>query len=192
MRVSEMNRVTKETKIYISIDLDGSGQADIRTGIGFLDHMLELFAFHSQFDLVVKCEGDLDVDDHHTVEDCGIVLGQVFNQALKDRIGIARYGNCRLPMDESLAQVDLDLSKRSYCVFRCDFNRPSIGMLSTEMIKEFFIAFANNSGTTLHMNLIYGDNDHHKAEALFKGFARALKQATRIESDALPSTKGIL
>ena len=192
MRNAEVNRETKETKIYVSLDLDGTGDISIDTGIGFLDHMLELFAFHGSLNLTVKAKGDLDVDDHHTVEDCGIALGTAFKQALGDRVGIARYGSFTVPMDEALATVNLDISGRPYLVFHCDFTREQLGMLSTEMIQEFFRAFAVASGTTLHINLAYGENDHHKAEAIFKAFGHAVKEASAIASTELPSTKGFL
>lgn len=192
MRQAECERNTKETKISMSINLDGDGNSNIDTGVGFFDHMLDLFTFHSGFDLSVKCDGDLDVCDHHTVEDCGILLGTIFKQALGDKKGIARYGSFNLPMDETLCNVTLDISGRPYLVFHADFKRESIGLYSTEMTEEFFRAFAVAAGVTLHINILYGSNDHHKIEAIFKAFGRALKMATRIESDKLPSTKGVL
>lgn len=192
MRTAEVNRETKETKINVSLNLDGKGEGSIDTGIGFLDHMLELFAFHGCLDLSLKAKGDLDVDDHHTVEDCGIALGTAFKEALGDRVGIARYGSFTLPMDEALASVNLDISGRPYLVFNCKFEREQLGMLSTEMIEEFFRAFAAASGTTLHINLLYGQNDHHKAEAVFKAFGHAVKEAVEITGTELPSTKGYL
>ena len=168
MRTAEKSRDTKETKIYEKINLDGNGNSEIDTGIGFFDHMLTLFAFHSNFDLVVKADGDLEVCDHHTIEDCGILLGKLFLEALDDKKGIARYGSMNLPMDEVLCNVTLDISGRPYLVFNCDFNRENIG------------------------TMFYGKNDHHKVEAIFKAFGRALKQAVKIESDKIPSSKGVL
>lgn len=192
MRKSEVTRDTKETSIRVELNLDGTGQTDIDTGIGFLDHMLDLMAFHGSLDLKVHASGDLDVDDHHTVEDTGIALGSAFRKALGDRKGINRYGSVTLPMDEALANVSLDISGRPYLVFHCDFTREQIGMLSTEMIEEFFRAFAVAAGVTLHVNLLYGKNDHHKAEAIFKAFGHAVKEAVKITGDQLPSTKGFL
>lgn len=192
MRSSSLERNTKETKIKMSLNLDGDGNSNIDTGIGFFDHMLDLFTFHSGYDLSVVCNGDLDVCDHHTVEDCGILLGTVFKQALGDKKGIARYGSFNLPMDETLCNVTLDISGRPYLVFNAEFKRDSIGLYSTEMTEEFFRAFAVAAGVTLHINIMYGSNDHHKIEAIFKAFGRALKMATKIESDKLPSTKGVL
>jgi imidazoleglycerol phosphate dehydratase HisB len=192
MRTAEIDRETKETKIKVSLDLDGSGEIDIDTGIGFLDHMLELFAFHGGLNLTIRAKGDLDVDDHHTVEDCGLAMGAAFKEALGDRMGIARYGSFTLPMDEALASVNMDISGRPYLVFNCKFTREQLGMLSTEMIEEFFRAFATASGTTLHVNLLYGSNDHHKAEAVFKAFGHAVKEAVAIVGTELPTTKGYL
>ena len=192
MRTAEVSRETKETKINVSLDLDGNGEGSIDTGIGFLDHMLELFAFHGSLNLTVKAKGDLDVDDHHTVEDCGIALGTAFKEALGDRMGIARYGSFTLPMDEALASVNIDISGRPYLVFHCDFTREQLGMLSTEMIEEFFRAFAVASGITLHVNLAYGSNDHHKAEAVYKAFGHAFKEAVAITGTQILSTKGYL
>lgn len=191
MRKSNDRRVTKETQIEIALDLDGTGEASIATPIGFFNHMLELFAFHSGMDLLLKADGDVDVDDHHLIEDTGILLGSLVRNALGDKRGIARYGNCRLPMDESLAQVDLDFSGRPYLVLDVQFHRESINGFSTEMIEEFLRAFAFNAGLTLHVH-VYGKNDHHQIEAIFKGLGRAIRQAIRIESDRLPSTKGVL
>ncbi len=192
MRTSTVNRKTNETDVQVTWNLDGGGNTNIDTGIGFFDHMLNLFGFHGSFDLDVLAKGDLDVDDHHTIEDIGIALAQAFKEAIGDKKGIARYGSFRCCMDEALACVDLDISGRGYLVFNCDFKRESIGMMSTEMVKEFFYAFAINSGVTLHINLMYGENDHHKVEAIFKAFGHALKEATRIQSDTLLSTKGSL
>ena len=192
MREASLERNTKETKIKMSINLDGQGKSNIDTGVGFFDHMLDLFAFHSGYDLSVYANGDLDVCDHHTVEDCGILLGTIFKKALGDKKGIARYGSFNLPMDETLCNVTLDISGRPYLVFNAEFKRESIGLYSTEMTEEFFRAFAMASGVTLHINIYYGSNDHHKIEAIFKAFGHALKMATKIESDQLPSTKGVL
>ena len=192
MRSSCLERNTKETQIKMELNLDGNGSSNIQTGIGFFDHMLDLFTFHSGYDLCVDAKGDLEVCDHHTVEDCGILLGTVFKQALGDKKGIARYGSFNLPMDETLCNVTLDISGRPYLVFNAEFKRESIGTYSTEMTEEFFRAFANAAGVTLHINIFYGSNDHHKVEAIFKAFGRALKMATKIESDKLPSTKGVI
>lgn len=191
MRKASANRTTKETQIAIALELDGQGMGQIDTPIGFFNHMLELFAFHSGMNLSIEAAGDTDVDDHHLVEDTGILLGKLVSEALGDKRGIARYGSCRLPMDESLAQIDLDFSGRPYLVFEGEFHRPMIGAFSTEMTEEFLRAFAFNAGLTLHVRFS-GKNDHHQVEAIFKSLARAIKQAIRIESDRLPSTKGVL
>lgn len=192
MRTAVIDRRTAETDIHCELNLDGKGDTRISTGIGFFDHMMTLMAFHGRMDLVLKADGDLDVDDHHTIEDCGIVLGQAFKQALGERKGIARYGSFTLPMDESLASVNLDISGRPYLVFNCEFSRDSIGMMATEMVEEFMRAFAFNAGITLHINLHYGNNDHHKAEAVFKALGHALNAAIEQNSDVLMSTKGML
>ena len=192
MREAELRRETKETVIDCRIDLDGSGDAKISTGIGFFDHMLTLFAYHAGIDLKLFADGDLDVDDHHTVEDCGIVLGKVIREALGDRKGIARYGFFLLPMDETLAETALDISGRPYLVFRCDWKRDQIGMLSTEMIEEFFRALAVHAGITLHINVRWGENEHHKAEAIFKSFAHAFRAAVAVNGEEVLSTKGSL
>ncbi len=192
MRAGQTERKTKETQISIKMDLDGSGKYSVSTGIGFFDHMLQLLAFHSGFGLIVKADGDLDVDDHHTIEDIGIVLGQLFREVLGDRRGIARYGSFQLPMDETLANVTLDISGRPYLVYNCSLSRDSIGTFSCEMLEEFLRAFAFNAGITLHVNVCYGTNDHHKIEAVFKALGRALKAAVKIEGNAVPSSKGVL
>ena len=192
MRKSSVTRKTNETDIYIELNLDGSGIAEIDTGIGFLNHMLNLFAFHGAFDLKIKCTGDLDVDTHHTSEDIGIALGQAFKEALKDKKGIERYGFFLLPMDEALARVAVDFSGRPYLVYNVEFNKSQLGSMATEDFKEFFKGFVNNSFSTLHIELIYGENDHHKIEAVFKGLGRALKAACKVTSDSIPSTKGAL
>lgn len=190
-RQAKASRDTKETQIEIALDLDGTGQADILTPIGFFNHMLELFAFHSQMDLRLHADGDTDVDDHHLVEDAGILLGQLVKEALGDKRGIRRYGSCRLPMDESLAVVDLDFSGRPYLVFNGAFHRDAIKDYATEMTEEFLRAFAFNAGLTLHVTFT-GKNDHHQTEAIFKGLARAVKEAVFVESDRLNSSKGVL
>ena len=194
MREAKLERNTNETKIKLNINLDGSGKTSINTGVGFFDHMLNLMAFHGDLDLQVEAKGDLEVCDHHMVEDVGIALGKCFLEALGDKRGINRYGNFFLPMDETLAHVSLDISGRSFLHFECEFNRENIGDFSTEMVKEFFRAFAFNAGITLHARVLYGENDHHKAEALFKALGRALKEAKYVNKDnmVLPSTKGML
>ena len=193
MREGLVERNTLETKIKVKINLDGIGKADIYTGIGFLDHMLTLMAFHGKFDLNVKCDGDLYVDDHHTIEDLGISMGQAFKDAIGDRVGIRRYSTVYIPMDEALAYTSLDISNRPYLVFDCDFKREKVGEMATEMVGEFFRAFAFNAGVTLHLKVIYGENDHHKIEALFKALGRAIKEAKLINPEnGLPSTKGKL
>ena len=192
MRRGFVERNTLETKVKVKINLDGSGKAEIDTGIGFLDHMLTLFTFHSKFDLTVKCRGDLQVDDHHTIEDLGICLGQSFKDALGEKIGIKRYSTVYIPMDESLAYTSLDISNRPYLVFNVNFKSERIGNMSTQMFKEFFRAFVNESRITLHINLIYGENDHHKIEAVFKSFARALREGSEVVSGHISSSKGVL
>jgi len=192
MRQSTVNRKTNETNINIELILDGSGKTEIDTGIGFLDHMLILFAFHGGFDLKIKCAGDLEVDSHHTTEDIGIALGQAFMESIGDKKGIERYGSMLLPMDEAMVRVAIDLSGRPYLVYNVELKRDMIGNIASEDFKEFFKAFVNNSLSTLHIEMLYGENDHHKIEAVFKGFGRALKAASRITSDNLQSTKGAL
>lgn len=192
MRKSSVKRKTNETDICVELNLDGSGIAEIDTGLGFLNHMLNLFAFHGNFDLKIKCVGDLDVDSHHTSEDVGIALGQAFKEALGDKKGIERYGFFLLPMDESLARVAVDFSGRPCLVYNVDFARDQLGSMATEDFKEFFKGFVNNSLSTLHIELLYGENDHHKIEAAFKGFGRALKAACKITSESIQSTKGAL
>lgn len=193
-RISTLERNTKETKIKLTINLDGEGKTNIDTGVGFFDHMLNLMAFHGGLDLDIKANGDLEVCDHHMVEDTGILLGKAFLEALGDKKGINRYGTFFLPMDETLVQVSLDISGRSFLVFDAEFKRDTVGTFSTEMTEEFFRAFAFNSGITLHAKVLYGSNDHHKIEALFKALGRALREAKNInENDMrLPSTKGML
>ncbi|MGM9987404.1 MAG: imidazoleglycerol-phosphate dehydratase HisB [Bacillaceae bacterium] len=192
MRTASINRKTRETDIYAEINLDGNGIADIETGIGFLDHMLTLFTFHSGFDVLVRCEGDLEVDDHHTVEDVAIVLGQTLSRALGEKMGIHRYGFSYIPMDETLARVVVDLSGRPAFIYDAKVERERVGSMDTQNVKEFFKSFANEAKMNLHMEVLYGDNDHHKVEALFKAWGRALKAAVEIVSDTIPSTKGIL
>ncbi|MFG1409991.1 imidazoleglycerol-phosphate dehydratase HisB [Xanthobacter sp. VTT E-85241] len=195
MRQAEIVRETKETKVRLSVDLDGTGKASIATGIGFLDHMLDLLARHARFDLDIKADGDLHVDFHHTTEDVGIVLGQAVKRALGDMRGITRYADLHLPMDETLTRVALDISGRPYLVFRTSFSAPKIGEFDTELVREFFQAFASNAGVTLHVETLYGDNNHHIAESCFKGLARALRAAVAIDPAAageIPSTKGAL
>lgn len=192
MRSVKLERETKETQVECELNLDGEGKASVNTGIGFFNHMLELLAFHSGMNLYLRADGDLDVDDHHTIEDCGILLGKVMRKALGDRAGIARYGSFTLPMDETLASVDLDISGRPYLVFNCEFKRDQIGMMATETVEEFLRAFAFQAGITLHVNVHYGNNDHHKAEAIFKALGRALKVAVKVSGDKIPSTKGML
>lgn len=191
MRKSEIKRKTKETDIQLSLVLDGKGEHSVDTGVGFLNHMLELFAVHGGFDLAVKCKGDIDVDFHHTVEDIGIVLGKAIKECLGDKVGIKRYSSKVIPMDEALAEVSLDVSGRPYLVFNADIVGKT-GEFDNELAEEFFQAVAFNAGITLHICLRYGNNNHHKIEAIFKAFARALASATKIVSDRLPSSKGVL
>ncbi|WP_132249698.1 imidazoleglycerol-phosphate dehydratase HisB [Methylobacterium segetis] len=195
MRAASLSRRTAETDVTVSIDLDGTGKADIATGVGFLDHMLDLFARHALFDVTVKVEGDLHVDQHHTPEDAGIALGQAFAKALGDKRGIARYADIHLPMDETLSRVALDISGRPFLVFRTQFRVEKIGQFDTELVREWFQAFAMNAGITLHVETLYGDNAHHIAESCFKGLARALRGAVAVdarEEGRVPSTKGSL
>jgi len=192
-RCSKRERITKETNIKLELSLDGSGKSEISTGIGFFDHMLNLFAFNSKVDLHVLAKGDLEVCDHHTIEDIGIALGEAFKEAIGDKSGINRYGTFYVPMDETLALVSLDISNRPFLVFDCEFKRERVGEMSTEMVVEFFRAFAFNAGITLHLKILYGENDHHKIEALFKAFGRAIKEAKfRSSENGVPSTKGSL
>ena len=193
MRNAEIKRKTKETDISIKLELDGSGKAEIFTGIGFFDHMLTAFAVHSGMDLAVSCKGDLEVDCHHTIEDVGIALGQAFLDAVGDRSGIERYGSFILPMDEALALSAIDISGRAFLVFDASFTAPMIGQFDTQMLEEFWRAFAMNSKTTLHIKLLSGANDHHKAEAIFKSVAHAIKAAVAQNRDGSTlSTKGCL
>lgn len=209
IRKSKIERTTNETTIRLLLNIDGSGEADISTGVGFFDHMLESFAKQGQFDLKIRCIGDTHVDFHHTVEDVGIVLGQAYSECLKNKVGIKRYGASFTPMDEAMAEVKaqvlpdpwdkkqniqtvLDLSGRPFLVFNAIFALPTIGDFPTELVEEFFRAFAMNAMITLHINVPYGKNTHHIIEAIFKGTARALSEAARIEGDVLLSTKGLL
>lgn len=193
-RTAELSRKTNETDISLMVNIDGTGKAQVDTGIGFFNHMLELFAKHGLFDLKLSATGDLNVDGHHTVEDVGIVLGLGLKKALGEKKSITRYGTAYVPMDESLAMVSLDLSGRSYLVFNASFKSEKIGKFDTELVEEFFRALAFNAGIALHINLLYGNNSHHVAEAIFKAFARALDQATQIDVriDGVMSTKGSL
>lgn len=192
IRETTFERKTKETQINGKFVIDGQGKATIDTGIGFLDHMLELFSFHAKFDLDLTCKGDLEVCPHHSVEDIGLSLGAACHKALKDRKGIARYATCYLPMDETLTRTCIDVSGRPYHVFIGGFSTPQIGALPTEMIKHFFFSFCMEAKLTLHQEILYGENDHHISESLFKGFARSIAEAVVIESDKIPSTKGQL
>ena len=195
MRKASVKRTTKETDVEIAIDLDGEGRASIATGIGFLDHMLELLARHSRIDIAVKAKGDLHIDYHHTTEDVGIALGQAIKQALGDMKGITRYADVHVPMDEALSRVALDISGRPFLVFQVEFVRAKIGEFDTALIQEWFQAFAVNAAVTLHVATLYGSNDHHIAESCFKGLARALRAAVAIDPRAaheVPSTKGTL
>jgi imidazoleglycerol-phosphate dehydratase len=195
MRKASVKRTTKETAVEVTIDLDGEGRSSIATGIGFLDHMLDLLARHSRIDMEIKAKGDLHIDHHHTTEDVGIALGQAVKQALGDMKGITRYADVHLPMDEALTRVALDISGRPFLVFRVDFVRDKVGPFDTELVQEWFRAFAVNAAMTVHVATLYGTNDHHIAESCFKGLARALRAAVAIDPRAaheVPSTKGTL
>ena len=195
MRKGSVERKTKETEIAVSVDLDGSGRSEIATGIGFLDHMLEQLSRHSLIDLSCKARGDLHIDFHHTTEDTGIAIGEAVAKALGARTGIRRWGEATVPMDETLTRVALDASNRPYLIWKVTFSKPKLGEMDTELFKEWFQAFAQNAGLTLHIENLYGENNHHIVESCFKGLARALRQAVEIDprkSDAVPSTKGVL
>ena len=195
MRYSEINRKTAETDIQLSLTLDGSGKADVKTGCGFLDHMLTLFAAHGRFDLAVSCKGDVDVDYHHSVEDIGICLGDALTEALGERKGIKRYGSMMLPMDETLVLCALDLSGRSYLAYGLEIPTEKIGDFDSELVEEFFLGLTRHAGMTLHIKQLDGRNSHHIAEGAFKAFARALSAAVEIDparADEIPSTKGVL
>src|SRR5580704_12358107 len=195
MRKASVKRTTKETDVEVAVDLDGTGASSIATGIGFLDHMLDLLARHSRIGLTIKAKGDLHIDQHHTTEDVGIALGQALKQALGDMKGITRYADVHLPMDEALTRVVVDISGRPFLVFQVEFVRAKIGAFDTALVQEWFQAFAVNSAMTLHVATLYGTNDHHVAESCFKGLARALRTAVAVDQRAvneIPSTKGTL
>ncbi len=195
MRTATISRSTAETAIDVTVTLDGTGVYDVSTGVGFFDHMLEQLSRHSLIDLTVRTKGDLHIDEHHTVEDTGIAIGQAFAQALGDKRGITRYGDALSPMDETLTRVALDISGRPWLVWRGGFSQARLGGMDTEMFEHFFHSFAQAAGITLHIDTLYGTNNHHIAEAAFKGVARALRTAIEIDprkADAIPSTKGIL
>ncbi len=194
-RKAEFSRKTKETQISAKLDLDGTGQYNVHTGIGFLDHMLEQLSRHSLMDLELKAKGDLHIDFHHTTEDTGIVLGTCLREALGDFTGLTRYGSATIPMDETCSRVALDISQRPYLVWKVAFSKPKLGDMDTELFKEWFQAFAQAAGITLHVENFYGENNHHIIESCFKALARALREAIMIDprqSDAIPSTKGVL
>lgn len=194
-RKAKIERKTKETDITAEIDLDGTGSYDISTGIGFLDHMLEQLARHGLIDIKLEAKGDLHIDYHHTVEDTGIVLGQALAKALGDKVGITRYADVHLPMDETMTRVAIDVSGRPYLIWKVEFSRPKVGEMDTELFREWFQAFAQNSGITLHIQNLYGENNHHIAETCYKGLARALRQAVSLDprqAGRVPSTKGTL
>lgn len=195
MRKAEIVRETKETRVTLAVDLDGTGRTSVSTGVGFLDHMLDLLGRHARFDLDIKAVGDLHIDFHHTTEDVGIVLGQAVKKALGDMRGITRYADLHLPMDETLTRVAIDISGRPFLVFRTEFAAQKIGEFDTELVREFFQAFASNAGVTLHVETLYGVNAHHIAESCFKGLARVLRAAVAVDPAAageIPSTKGAL
>lgn len=194
MRLGKINRATNETRVDVELNLDGVGKAEIDTGVGFFNHMLNLFAAHGQFDLAITCAGDLEVDGHHSIEDIGISLGAALKEALGDKRGITRYGTFFLPMDETLALVSLDISGRPYLVCEVGELAPMIGTFDTELLEEFLRAFAFNAGLTLHVKILYGKNSHHKVEAIFKALGHALKAAVTIDDKikGVPSTKGVL
>ena len=195
MRQASVERTTKETSIKVTVNLDGSGQYAVATGIGFLDHMLEQLSRHSLMDLKVEAEGDIHIDFHHTTEDVAICIGEAVAKALGDRKGIGRYGSAVIPMDETLTEVAIDLSNRPYLIWKVAFSKPKLGEMDTELFKEWFQAFAQAAGATLHVWNKYGENNHHIVESCYKGLARALRQAAEIDTrkaDAVPSTKGVL
>ncbi len=195
MRQAEIKRETKETKIAVSLDIDGTGKVSVATGIGFLDHMLDILGRHARFDLDIKADGDLHIDYHHTTEDVGIALGQAMRRALGDMAGITRYASLHLPMDETLTRVAVDVSGRSFLVFRTTFAVEKIGTFDTDLVREFFQAFTSNAGICVHVETLYGVNAHHIAESCFKGLARALRTALAIDpalAGEIPSTKGAL
>ena len=195
MRKASLDRKTTETTISVAINLDGTGAYDVKSGVGFLDHMLELLSRHSLIDVKLRAKGDTHIDFHHTTEDSGIALGQAFAKALGDRKGIRRYADCLLPMDEALTRAAIDVSGRPYLIWKVEFSRPKIGEFDTELVREWFQAFAMNAGITLHIENAYGENAHHIAESCFKALARALRVAIEIDprqADVIPSTKGSL
>jgi len=195
MRTATVERKTKETEISVTVDLDGTGIYDVSTGIGFLDHMLEQLSRHSLMDLTVKAKGDLHIDFHHTTEDTGIAIGEAISQALGERKGITRYASALIPMDETLSRVAMDVSNRPYLIWRVEFSKPKLGDMDTELFKEWFQAFAQGAGITLHVDNLYGENNHHIVESCYKGLARALRDAIEIDprkADEVPSTKGVL
>ena len=194
-RTAKVERKTKETSVAVEVNLDGTGQYDVSTGIGFLDHMLEQLSRHSLMDLKLRAEGDLHIDFHHTTEDTGIVIGEAVKKALGDFKGIRRYATAIIPMDETCTRVSIDVSQRPYLIWKVDFSRPKIGDMDTELFKEWFQAFALNAGITLHVENMYGENNHHIVESCFKGLARALRDAMEIDprtANVIPSTKGVL
>ena len=195
MRTAKVERRTKETEISVSLDRDGSGVYDVNTGIGFLDHMLEQLSRHSLIDLTVAAEGDLHIDFHHTTEDTGIAIGEAVSQALGERRGITRFATATIPMDETLSRVTLDISNRPYLIWKVEFTKPKLGDMDTELFKEWFQAFAQAAGIPLHIENLYGENNHHIVESCFKGLARSLRDAMTIDprkADEVPSTKGVL
>ncbi len=195
MRTAKLTRTTAETDISVEINLDGTGAYDNQTGVGFFDHMLDQLARHSLIDMTIRAKGDLHIDDHHTVEDTGIAVGQALTQALGDKRGIRRYGSCLLPMDDALVRCALDLSGRPFLVWSVDLPTPKIGTFDTELVREFFQALSTHGGITLHVDMLHGLNSHHIAEAAFKSVARALREAVEVDTrkaDAIPSTKGAL
>ena len=195
MRIGEVNRITAETQIRLKIDLDGSGRSGIDTGVGFMDHMLTLFASHGRFDLGLECKGDTNVDDHHTVEDIGIALGEAFAQALGDKKGILRYGHVALPMDEALILTAVDFSGRDYLGYGLQIPTEKVGSFDTELVEEFWLGFVRNAKCNLHFQQLAGSNSHHIIEGAFKSAARSMRMAVRIDpafADEIPSTKGVL
>ncbi|MGB7372565.1 imidazoleglycerol-phosphate dehydratase HisB [Pontixanthobacter sp.] len=195
MRTARIERNTAETKILVEVNLDGNGTYDVSTGIGFLDHMVEQFSRHSLIDVTMKIDGDLHVDQHHTTEDSALALGQAVSRAIGDKAGIGRYGQAFSPMDETLARVALDISGRPYCVFKAGFSQEKLGGWDTELIQHWFESIAQTAGITLHIELLYGSNNHHICEAIYKGFARAMRSAVELDArkgGAIPSTKGQL
>lgn len=191
-RIAEVQRKTKETEIKMVLNIDGDGDYKISTGIGFFDHMLQLFCHHGKFNIQLEAKGDLHIDDHHTIEDVGIVLGQAFLKAISDKRGIKRYSHIILPMDEALIMVAIDISGRPYLAFDVDFRLPKLGEMNSQMVVEFFRAFVSSAKVTLHVKKISGENDHHVCEAIFKAFGRVLKDACTIVDDKIPSSKGVL